>query len=130
MHMCSKFQDDPSLFDYNVDERVDAFIEDILLAAGNYRTNNVMFTFGSDFQYESAIENYKNIDKLMEYTMQKVTIRFIECMSGGGGVIKYCMRERCCTQPVLHSNSLKLVWGHLPPHDTECHAHVSSRQLL
>ena len=79
--MCSKFQDDPSLFDYNVDERVDAFIEDILLAAGNYRTNNVMFTFGSDFQYESAIENYKNIDKLMEYTMQKV--RFIECRGGG-----------------------------------------------
>lgn len=31
-----------------------------------------MFTFGSDFQYENAIENYKNIDKLIKYTMQKV----------------------------------------------------------
>jgi hypothetical protein len=76
VHTCTpKIQDDPSLFDYNVDERVDAFIKDILLQAGNLRTNNVMFTFGSDFQYESAIENYKNIDKLMEYTMQKVYVR-------------------------------------------------------
>lgn len=58
--------------DYNVDKRVDLFIEDILLQAGNYRTNNIMFTFGSDFQYESAIEWYKNVDKLMKYTMQKV----------------------------------------------------------
>ena len=86
--MYSKLQDDPSLFDYNVDERVDAFIKDILLQAGNLRTNNVMFTFGSDFQYESAIENYKNIDKLMEYTMQKVRVRFIECM---GRCIKFCV---------------------------------------
>ena len=65
---------------------MDAFIKDILLQAGNLRTNNVMFTFGSDFQYESAIENYKNIDKLMEYTMQKVHIHII-CMRGK-------MRER------------------------------------
>ena len=67
-------QDDPKLFDYNVDDRVDAFIKDILLQAGNYRTDHIMFTFGSDFQYENAIENYKNIDKLMKYTMEKVHI--------------------------------------------------------
>ena len=60
--------------DYNVDERVDTFIHDILLQAGNLRTNNVMFTFGSDFQYENAIEWYKNLDKLMMYTMKKVQI--------------------------------------------------------
>ena len=65
-------QDDPDLFDYNVDERVNDFIKDILLQAGNLRTNNVMFTFGSDFQYENAIEYYKNLDKLMKYTMEKV----------------------------------------------------------
>ena len=67
-------QDDPKLFDYNVDDRVDAFIKDILLQAGNYKTDHIMFTFGSDFQYENAIENYKNIDKLIKYTMEKVHI--------------------------------------------------------
>ena len=69
--LCS-FQDDPNLEGYNVDERVDAFIKDVLLQAGNYRTDHIMFTFGSDFQYENAEEYYRNIDKLMKYTMQKV----------------------------------------------------------
>ena len=55
-----------------MDDRVNTFIKDILLQAGNLRTDNVMFTFGSDFQYENAIEYYKNLDKLMKYTMQKV----------------------------------------------------------
>ena len=67
-------QDDPDLFDYNVDDRVNTFIKDVLLQAGNLRTNQVMFTFGSDFQYENAIEYYKNLDKLMKYTMEKVYI--------------------------------------------------------
>ena len=60
--------------DYNVDKRVDQFIQDILLQAGNLRTDNVMFTLGSDFQYENAIEWYKNLDKLMMYTMKKVRL--------------------------------------------------------
>ena len=55
---------------------MNAFIKDILLQAGNLRTDNVMFTFGSDFQYENAIEYYKNLDKLMKYTMQKVLLDF------------------------------------------------------
>ena len=55
---------------------MNAFIKDILLQAGNLRTDNVMFTFGSDFQYENAIEYYKNLDKLMKYTMQKVIGEF------------------------------------------------------
>ena len=65
-------KDDPDLFDYNVDDRVNAFIKDVLLQAGNLRTDHIMFTFGSDFHYENAIEYYKNIDKLMKYTMEKV----------------------------------------------------------
>ena len=71
-NMMVYLQDDPDLFDYNVDDRVDAFIKDVLLQAGNYRTNHIMFTFGSDFHYENAIEYYKNIDKLIKYTMEKV----------------------------------------------------------
>ena len=53
---------------------MDAFIKDVLLQAGNYRTDHIMFTFGSDFHYENAIEYYRNIDKLMKYTMEKVLL--------------------------------------------------------
>ena len=66
-------QDDKRLFDYSVDERVDAFIKAILLQAGNYPTDHIMFTMGSDFQHENSHEWYKNLDKLMKYTMMKVS---------------------------------------------------------
>ena len=33
-----------------------------------------MLTMGSDFQYESAVENYLNIDKLIHYVNAKVHI--------------------------------------------------------
>ena len=56
-----------------MNERVDEFIKYILLVAESYRTGNIMFTFGGDFQYRNAIEYYKNLDKLMKYTMAKVS---------------------------------------------------------
>ena len=63
MHM----QDDPRLFGYNVDERVSSFVKVAQEQASNYYTNHIMFTMGSDFQYEDAEEWYKNLDKLIHY---------------------------------------------------------------
>ena len=37
-----------------------------------YETGHVMLTMGSDFQYESAVENYLNFDKLIHYVNAKV----------------------------------------------------------
>ncbi|XP_065912001.1 lysosomal alpha-mannosidase-like [Dysidea avara] len=59
--------DDKSLFDYNVDERVDSFIKACQDQALSYRTNNIMMTMGGDFDYENANTWYKNLDKLMYY---------------------------------------------------------------
>ena len=70
---CILIQDDHRLFDYNVEERVDDFIKYILQVVDSYRTEHIMFTFGGDFQYRNAIEDYKNLDKLMKYTMEKVS---------------------------------------------------------
>ena len=49
------------------------FIKYILQVVESYRTGHIMFTFGGDFQYKNAIEDYKNLDKLMKYTMEKVS---------------------------------------------------------
>ena len=51
---------------------MDDFIKYILQVVESYRTGHIMFTFGGDFQYKNAIEDYKNLDKLMKYTMEKV----------------------------------------------------------
>ena len=60
-------QDDPNLFDYNVDERVKTFINFTLEQAKHHRTSDIMLTMGSDFQYMNAKIWYKNMDKLMKY---------------------------------------------------------------
>lgn len=60
------------MFDYNVDELVKKFLAAIYDQKKHYQTNHIMLTMGSDFQYENAREVYKNLDKLMKYTMEKV----------------------------------------------------------
>ena len=82
-------QDDKRLFDYNVDERVESFIKVILLQAGNYRTDHIMFTMGSDFNHENSHEWYKNLDKLMKYTMMKVCFQIIDALR----LLKYAKKN-------------------------------------
>ena len=73
-HTVTPSQDDPNLFDYNVDQKVKDFTNAINDQLKHYRTNHIMFTMGSDFQYENANEWYKNLDKIMKYTMEKVRV--------------------------------------------------------
>ena len=65
-------QDDPELEEYNVDDRVKQFVQAVTTQNSYYSTGHVMLTMGSDFQYESAIENYLNMDKLITYVNAKV----------------------------------------------------------
>ncbi|CAF3582661.1 unnamed protein product [Rotaria sp. Silwood1] len=60
-------KDDPKLSDYNVPERVQAFIDAAHIQARSYTTNHIMMTMGSDFHYENAHEWYKNLDKLIKH---------------------------------------------------------------
>lgn len=63
-------QDDPRLFDYNVNERVEKFIAAVRDQACHYRSGNIMMTMGSDFEYENAHLWFKNLDKLIRYVRQ------------------------------------------------------------
>ena len=40
--------------------------------AMHFTTNHIMMTMGSDFQYENALENFKNLDKLIKYVNEEV----------------------------------------------------------
>ncbi|CAH1794207.1 unnamed protein product [Owenia fusiformis] len=59
--------DDRRLHDYNVDEKVAAFVKAATDQAKNYQTNHIVMTMGSDFQYSNANTWYKNLDKLIKY---------------------------------------------------------------
>ena len=64
-----QIQDRADLEDRNVDRRVREFIEAAMAMAatrkGDIRTMNVMWTMGSDFQYESAERWFINLDKII-----------------------------------------------------------------
>ncbi|XP_037479257.1 alpha-mannosidase At3g26720-like [Triticum dicoccoides] len=60
-------QDDPLLFDYNVEERVNAFVAAALAQANITRTNHIMFTMGTDFKYQYAESWFRQMDRLIHY---------------------------------------------------------------
>ncbi|CAF4081263.1 unnamed protein product [Adineta steineri] len=59
--------DDVNLPDYNIPERVQTFIQTAQNESMEYATNHIIMTFGGDFQYQNALGNYKNLDKLIKY---------------------------------------------------------------
>ncbi|CAM0877275.1 unnamed protein product [Alopecurus aequalis] len=60
-------QDDPLLFDYNVEQRVNDFVAAALVQANITRTNHIMFTMGTDFKYQYAESWFRQMDKLIHY---------------------------------------------------------------
>ncbi|KAJ0988739.1 hypothetical protein J5N97_007095 [Dioscorea zingiberensis] len=60
-------QDDPLLFDYNVEERVNDFVEAAVAQADITRTNHIMFTMGTDFKYQYANSWFRQLDKFIHY---------------------------------------------------------------
>mmetsp|Transcript_69979 Transcript_69979/g.152665 ORF Transcript_69979/g.152665 Transcript_69979/m.152665 type:complete len:1011 (-) Transcript_69979:481-3513(-) len=69
------FQDDPSLMDYNVKTIVDEFVTKALWQANRTRGENIMWTMGDDFNYESAHEWFFNMDRLIKYVNQDGRVR-------------------------------------------------------
>ncbi|GMH06556.1 hypothetical protein Nepgr_008396 [Nepenthes gracilis] len=60
-------QDNPLLYEYNVYQRVDDFIQASIVQANVTRTNHIMWTMGGDFQYQYAESWFKQMDKLIHY---------------------------------------------------------------
>ncbi|KAL3527226.1 hypothetical protein ACH5RR_011882 [Cinchona calisaya] len=60
-------QDNPLLFDFNVEQRVADFISAAMDQANVTRTNHIMWTMGDDFQYQYAESWFKQMDKLIHY---------------------------------------------------------------
>ncbi|CAL4924317.1 unnamed protein product [Urochloa decumbens] len=60
-------QDDMMLFDYNVEERVNDFVDAAVAQANITRTNHIMWTMGDDFSYQYAESWFRNMDKLIDH---------------------------------------------------------------
>lgn len=60
-------QDNPDLEDYNVPEIVELFVQTAKAQAASYRSNDILWTMGSDFQYIGALAWFTRLDKLIHY---------------------------------------------------------------
>ncbi|XP_031293223.2 lysosomal alpha-mannosidase isoform X1 [Camelus dromedarius] len=60
------FVEDPSSPEYNAKELVQYFLQLATTQSQSYRTNHIVMTMGSDFQYENANMWFKNLDKLIQ----------------------------------------------------------------
>ncbi|XP_050306367.1 lysosomal alpha-mannosidase-like [Anthonomus grandis grandis] len=71
--LCSDdpFIDDKKSFEYNVDKKVDSFIEYLNNMTNVYNTTNLLITMGEDFNYQDADMWFKNLDKLILYVNQR-----------------------------------------------------------
>uniref|UniRef100_A0A183BT38 Alpha-mann_mid domain-containing protein n=1 Tax=Globodera pallida TaxID=36090 RepID=A0A183BT38_GLOPA len=58
--------DYPKLEGFNVDQKVNAFLEAAVEQAKTKRHNHVLFTMGGDFNYGSANKWFTNLDKLIK----------------------------------------------------------------
>lgn len=63
--------DDPNSEEYNVEKKVNTFLEAIEGYAKGYSTNHFITTFGEDFQYQNALIHFKNIDLLIKYVNER-----------------------------------------------------------
>ncbi|XP_065872513.1 probable alpha-mannosidase At5g13980 isoform X2 [Euphorbia lathyris] len=63
-------QDNINLFDYNVLDRVNDFVSAAISQANITRTNHIMWTMGTDFQYQYAHTWFKQMDKFIHYVNQ------------------------------------------------------------
>ncbi|XP_036385660.1 lysosomal alpha-mannosidase [Megalops cyprinoides] len=97
--LCSDapIRDDPDLEDYNVDEIVKKFLNAANEQATLYRTNHIIMTMGSDFQYENANLWYKNMDKL---------IRYVNARQSKGSKVNVLYSTPSCYLQELHRANL------------------------
>ncbi|XP_066563843.1 lysosomal alpha-mannosidase isoform X2 [Amia ocellicauda] len=91
-------RDDPALEDYNVDSVVKKFLQAARDQAALYKTNHIIMTMGSDFQYENANLWFKNLDKLIHY---------VNAQSQGSGVNVLYSTPSCYLQELHRAN---LTW--------------------
>ncbi|XP_024863643.1 lysosomal alpha-mannosidase [Kryptolebias marmoratus] len=97
--LCSDapIRDDPDLEDYNVDDVVQRFLRAANSQALVYKTNHIIMTMGSDFQYENAILWYKNLDKL---------IRYVNAQQANGSRVNVLYSTPSCYLQELHQANL------------------------
>ncbi|PAA73500.1 hypothetical protein BOX15_Mlig003312g1 [Macrostomum lignano] len=91
-------QDDPQLYDYNVEQKVKQFVDMVNSRRQVYSSDHLMLTMGCDFQYQNARKNFKIYDKL---------IKAVNARTAAHNITVYYSTPSCYTKSVHDQN---LMW--------------------
>ncbi|XP_058146251.1 lysosomal alpha-mannosidase [Dasypus novemcinctus] len=119
--------DDAGSPEYNADQVVEYFLHQAAVQSQHYRTNHIVMTMGSDFQYQNANMWFKNLDKL---------IRLVNAQQAKGSRVHVLYSTPACYLWQLHKANL--AWSvkedDFFPYADEAHAfwtgYFSSRPAL
>ncbi|XP_063472154.1 lysosomal alpha-mannosidase isoform X5 [Symphalangus syndactylus] len=92
--------EDPRSPEYNAKELVDYFLNVATAQGRYYRTNHIVMTMGSDFQYENANMWFKNLDKL---------IRLVNAQQAKGSSVHVLYSTPACY--LWELNKANLTWS-------------------
>ncbi|XP_063575291.1 lysosomal alpha-mannosidase isoform X12 [Pongo abelii] len=92
--------EDPHSPEYNAKELVDYFLNVATAQGRYYRTNHIVMTMGSDFQYENANMWFKNLDKL---------IRLVNAQQAKGSGVHVLYSTPACY--LWELNKANLTWS-------------------
>ncbi|XP_011850339.1 PREDICTED: lysosomal alpha-mannosidase [Mandrillus leucophaeus] len=92
--------EDPRSPEYNAKELVDYFLNVATAQGRHYRTNHIVMTMGSDFQYENANMWFKNLDKL---------IRLVNAQQAKGSSVHVLYSTPACY--LWELNKANLTWS-------------------
>ncbi|CAB3366560.1 Hypothetical predicted protein [Cloeon dipterum] len=90
--------DDSNSPDYNVDRRVNSFIEFIEKQSTYMKSNNILVTMGIDFAYQQASYWFNNLDRLIKYTNER---------QAEGGKINLLYSTPSCYLKAVHEAGLE-----------------------
>ncbi|GAB6018760.1 hypothetical protein CHUAL_000429 [Chamberlinius hualienensis] len=111
-------QDNPNLKNYNVDRRVNEFINQMEIHSLSYATNNIMITMGGDFQYQDARTNYVNMDKLVKYVNER--------KESGGKINLFYSTPSCYLKALVESgHNWTVKTDDFMPYASDSHAYWS-----
>ena len=63
--------DNPDSDEYNLEVKLAEFLVYTEFEAAQFKTSNLVMTFGGDFQFTNAKQNFKNLDKLIYHVNQR-----------------------------------------------------------
>uniref|UniRef100_A0A2K5YQL8 Alpha-mannosidase n=1 Tax=Mandrillus leucophaeus TaxID=9568 RepID=A0A2K5YQL8_MANLE len=115
--------EDPRSPEYNAKELVDYFLNVATAQGRHYRTNHIVMTMGSDFQYENANMWFKNLDKL---------IRLVNAQQAKGSSVHVLYSTPACYLWELNKANLTCLGGLACPvgHDPALNAPAAVGQWV